>query len=104
MGPHSQCYVSRGCAQVVGMDVRAVIIVGGADGEKERIAGVPIAFLDVLGRPVVERMIEHLQQQSVSTIAVVGDVNGRLTSTRCQGATLVQAADSMLWRAAETAF
>jgi hypothetical protein len=58
------------------MDVKALILVGGReDGPSyERMGGVPFALLDVLGEPVLGRVLKHLERVGVSGAAVVSDV------------------------------
>jgi hypothetical protein len=53
------------------MDVKALIIVGGAEAPAERVAGVPMAALDVLGRSVLHRVIDRLRAYAVSNTAVL---------------------------------
>jgi hypothetical protein len=59
------------------MDVRAVVLIGGAKGDvpgaQERIGGVPFAYLDVLGLPIVERVQRRLQGFGVSCISFISD-------------------------------
>lgn len=69
------------------MDVRALILVGGpvetADAPAElnvvsaapaeKIGQVPIALLDVLGRPVVHHVARQLHEAGVHSVAVVSD-------------------------------
>ena len=85
------------------MEIRAVVIVGGAKGYAERIGGVPIVMLDVLGRAVLDRMIDRLQQQGISSIAVVGEVSDQINAARRPNVTYTYSSGSP-WRAAEAAF
>ena len=59
------------------MDVRAIVLIGGAGSDvpaaQERIGGVPFAYLDVLGLPVVERVQRRLQKFGVSCITFISD-------------------------------
>jgi carbonic anhydrase/acetyltransferase-like protein (isoleucine patch superfamily) len=55
------------------MDVRAIIILGGAAGENEKFAGVPLASLDVLGRSVMLRVVDRLTRFGIGNIAVISD-------------------------------
>ena len=59
------------------MDVRAIILVGGLGdstaNESESFAGSPLALHDVLGKPVVARVIERLKAQSVHAISVISE-------------------------------
>lgn len=85
------------------MEMRAVVIVGGAKGYLERIADVPMALLDVLGRPVLDHVIDRLQQQGVARIAVVGELPEKSSALRRETVTLAHASGP-LWRSAEAAF
>jgi NDP-sugar pyrophosphorylase family protein len=84
------------------MDVRAVILVGSGHGDTERFAGTPIALLDVLGRSVLDRVTDHLEQQGVSAISVVGELSERVATGRRPNVSYIYADPP--WRAAETAF
>lgn len=59
------------------MDVRAVVLIAGTNsdipGAQERIAGVPFAYLDVLGLSIVERVQRRLQNFGVSGITFISD-------------------------------
>jgi hypothetical protein len=59
------------------MDIRAVVLIGGAASDDaptaETISGVPIADLDVLGLPVLDRVLNRLQQFGISSITTVCD-------------------------------
>jgi NDP-sugar pyrophosphorylase family protein len=52
------------------MDIRALVLVGGAI-EAENIAGMPFGLLDVLGRPVLDRMVERLRSAGISDVRVI---------------------------------
>ena len=56
------------------MDVKAIILVGGEADASHRLGGVPIAFLDVLGEPVLQRVLNRLEHFGVTATAVVSDV------------------------------
>lgn len=59
------------------MDLRAIVLVAGMAGEDapgERIAGVPIAYLDALGLPVLQRVLRRLRQFGICTATVISDV------------------------------
>ncbi len=91
------------------MDVRAVILVGGAreDGT-EQLGGIPIGLLDVLGVPILQRVLDRLEKFGISGAAVVteipassvplahGSIRPGMQWTDAQGA--------QFWRAAENAF
>jgi NDP-sugar pyrophosphorylase family protein len=66
------------------MDVRALVFVGGAGdlpphaaqrqrglGTPESIAGIPLGLLDVLGRPVLDRVVEQLRSADISNVRVI---------------------------------
>jgi hypothetical protein len=55
------------------MDVKAIIILGGAEGETEKIAGVPLASLDVLGRSVLLRIVDRLARFGISSTTIICD-------------------------------
>jgi len=57
------------------MDVKAIILVGGGAEASQRLGGIPIAFLDVLGEPVLQRVLNRLEHFGVSAAAVVADVS-----------------------------
>ena len=56
------------------MDVRAILMVGGTQsGQEENIGGIPIAYLDVLGLPLVERVLRRLQHFGVCGITLISE-------------------------------
>ena len=65
------------------MDVRAILLVGASPSEPtgaETMGGVPLALLEVLGRPVVHHAIEHLRKNGIEQIAVLVDGGARAQS------------------------
>lgn len=60
------------------MDIRAILLVGGVGdqetGASERVAGMPIAYLDALGAPVVERVLRHLRRYGICAATLIRDV------------------------------
>lgn len=91
------------------MDVRAVILVGGArSGSAERLAGIPIGLLDVLGAPVLQRVIDRLDRFGISGTAVVSETSVSAVSlargTIRPGIRWRDAVNGNFWRAAEAAF
>ncbi|HZU23144.1 MAG TPA: hypothetical protein VE998_09960 [Terriglobales bacterium] len=97
------------------MDVRAILLIGGAQNqsagsgaESETVVGVPLATVDVLGKPVVHRVAEQLLAQGVSRITVVADAGANTPATARQnlpaGAEFVLAEAGQLWRDGENAF
>jgi len=91
------------------MDVRAVILVGGARSEdSEQLAGIPIGLLDVLGEPILQRVINRLDHFGVSSIAVVSHVPASAAalargSVR-PGIRWTDAVNGNFWRSAEASF
>ena len=92
------------------MDVRAILIVAPPAGNAtvENIAGVPLAFLDVLGRPVVLRVMDRLRKFGITRLSVI---NGWESAARPFSAPpvssqvpWVHASGGQVWRAAENAF
>ncbi len=59
------------------MDVKAILLVGGRphDNQSEKIGNVPIALLDVLGEPVIQRVIERITHLGVTAITVVSETD-----------------------------
>ncbi len=55
------------------MDVRAILLVGGHPKDSERIAGVPIALLDVLGEPVVQRVLDRISRLGITSTTVISE-------------------------------
>ncbi len=95
------------------MDVRAIVLIGGAKGDaaraQESIGGMALAYLDVLGLPVVERVQRRLQSFGVSCITFISDAP-------CDGGPFAHAIDfapsmphlhaeaEQLWQVAEETF
>jgi hypothetical protein len=107
MGAKPVRNVPRRCAEVVSMDVRAIVLLGGSvDKDAEHIAGVPIALLDLLGRSVLHRTIDDLRKCGVTQVAVIGDPGSALSSLRSQKllATLKATPGAAPWRAAQHTF
>lgn len=55
------------------MDVRAMIIAGGGDGAGEFVPGVPLSFLDVLGKPVLRRVLDRLRSFGIEGTTVISE-------------------------------
>jgi NDP-sugar pyrophosphorylase family protein len=91
------------------MDVKAVILIGGARNEgTEQLGGIPIGLLDVLGRPILERVLDRLEKFGISGAAVVTEIPASSVplargSIR-PGMQWSEAQGSQFWRAAESAF
>jgi carbonic anhydrase/acetyltransferase-like protein (isoleucine patch superfamily) len=90
------------------MDVKAIILVGGNTPPREQLAGVPIAFLDVLGEPVVLQLLNRLEHFGVSAAAVVTDFavsrSPVARSAFRPGLRSVEAKGHHFWRAIEYVF
>ena len=95
------------------MDVRAIVLVGApSDGKNafrvpaETIAGVPMALLDVLGKPVFHRVLDQIVRWGVTATTVVTELSSAASGLfeRSAGAKHLEAGPEQLWRAAETVF
>lgn len=91
------------------MDVRAIVVLGvsnpASDTSPETIAGVPIPFADVLGKPVIFRIVENLKANDINSVTVVTDADSKdwPTGTATHG-TWIHAANDQLWRTVEQTF
>lgn len=105
------------------MDVRAIVVIGAhpeayaassqtttedakaQSFESQQITGSPYALADVLGKPLVFRVIDRLKQQNVQKITVVTDAVCELwpTGTATNG-NWTAATSEQLWKSAEQAF
>ncbi len=90
------------------MDVRAIVVLGAsnsADSQPENIAGVPIAFADVVGKPVIFRIVDDLRSNGVNLVTVVTDaaIKEWPNGTGSHG-TWVHATNDQLWRTVEHTF
>ena len=90
------------------MDVKAIILVGGEATPAQQLGGVPIAFLDVLGEPVLQHVLNRLGHFGVSAAAVVTDVPVSEAPVARgifrPGLRWMNAAGQQFWRAAEHVF
>ena len=59
------------------MDVKAILLVGGHPNNSERIAGVPIAMLDVLGEPVLQRVLDRISRLGVTSTTVISETEDK---------------------------
>lgn len=94
------------------MDVRGIVLVGGAPRRApatslEVFAGHPLAVYDVLGQPLVHRVVERLQGQGISEVSVISEspmppLDRRSRASR--GVKFLRVPGNHLWRAAENAF
>jgi NDP-sugar pyrophosphorylase family protein len=109
VGPFAIGNLPCGGPKVDNMDVRAVILVGGARSEdSEQLAGIPIGLLDVLGEPILQRVINRLDHFGVSGVAVVSHVPPSAASlargSLRPGIRWTDAVNGNFWRSAECAF
>ncbi len=59
------------------MDIRAILLVSVLNddaGATETVGGIPIAYLDVLGLPVIERVLRRLRQFGVCKTTLISDL------------------------------
>jgi len=98
------------------MDIKAIVLItrpgkniSGSDTE-ETLGGVSMAYLDVLGLPIVERILMKLRQFRVSNTILMGNfrtADGPFTRFRSSEWLSLQRIESRgegFWRAAEGAF
>ena len=96
------------------MDIRAILLVGGVAGEDalppESIGDIPLAFMDVLGLPVIERVLRRLQRFGICATTVITDAPSTILpfTQRAEidprAPQLEVVAGEELWDAAETTF
>jgi len=93
------------------MDIRAILLIGGiaSTDAAERIAGVPIAYLDALGVPVVQRLMRRLRHFGVSKTTLISDARPEIAAfKRCAAADhhvrCLEAAGEEFWDSAEETF
>ncbi len=92
------------------MDVRAIVLLGPATTENapESLGGVPMALMDVLGRPVLNRVADRLMRFGVTAMSVIGSVSGessRLVSRAMRAPVRWNPTPaSGLWRSAQQIF
>lgn len=92
------------------MDIRALVLVGGAASEpagtNEKIAGRPIADLDVLGAPLIDRVLERLSRVDISVSVIIeSSSRGELQAAERKTDVPHQAvAADQFWDTAEEAF
>ncbi len=91
------------------MDVRAILILAPPPGDgaaAESFGAAPLALLDVLGKPVYQRVADRLKRFGIAAVAVGGDAapSGVLRGIRNDGIAWCQSPDGNVWRAAEKAF
>ncbi|MFB3916831.1 MAG: hypothetical protein ACE14M_08880 [Terriglobales bacterium] len=88
------------------MDVRAILLVGSDPAES--IAGIPIALLEVLGRPVLQRVAERLRGCGITSITAAGDGGAQAARVALRAmrspVEWVQTPGQPPWRAAQRVF
>jgi len=92
------------------MDVRALLLVGGGtkSGHEDNIGGIPIAYLDVLGLPIVERVLQRLRRFGVCAATLISErarpewfgLHARLNADM----PYVHAQEGAFWQTAENTF
>ena len=94
------------------MDIRAILLVGGLGADPfervESMGGVPIAYLDVLGLPVVERVLRRLHHFGICRTTLISEAPAEAAEWT-HGPTLdrlekIEAAGDEFWNAAEETF
>jgi len=90
------------------MDVRAIVVLGASENagiQPESIAGIPMTFADVLGKPVIFRIVDDLRSNGVNLVTVITDaaIKDWPTGTGSHG-TWVHSVTDELWRTAEHSF
>ena len=115
MGPLALGDLPRSRAQVAVMDVKAILLVAskgageGGAAAAETVCGIPIACLDVLGMPVVERVLQRLQRFGISATTVIGEIPAEAESLlkhapMWRRSTAIRVAGEELWNATSEAF
>jgi hypothetical protein len=112
MDPVAFHHLPRCCAQVVRMDVKAILLIGtrpdDLDGSCALFGRVPLPAIDFLGRPVVQRIADRLFACGVSSVDLVGSAGRLPLDSLKPGMTgdvhTLEASDANLWRACESAF
>jgi hypothetical protein len=111
MGAFAFRYFSRCCAQVAIMDIRAIVLVGGRSNADavESVGGVPIGYLDALGLPAIERVLQRLRHFGICHVAVVREPNSQAAFLEEQveldrHLRPIEAQGNAFWDAAEETF
>jgi hypothetical protein len=112
VGPLAFGNLSRGSAEVAVMDIRAILLVTASDkedGASESVAGVPIAYLDVLGLPVVERVLRRMRHFGVCPATLISDLPTATTEFTARAGVdprirRIQATGMEFWDAADEAY
>lgn len=95
------------------MDIRAILLVGGVAGEDgspaESIGGVPLAYMDVLGLPVIERVLRRLHRFGICATTLISDAPAAIAPFTQRAeidprAAQLEAPGEELWDRAEASF
>jgi NDP-sugar pyrophosphorylase family protein len=90
------------------MDVKAILLVGGHPQNSENIAGVPVAMLDVLGEPVLQRVIDRISRLGITATTVISETPDSPALAVCNRMRpdihWVNTTREEIWRAAEHQF
>src|SRR5512133_3684983 len=93
------------------MDIRAILLVGAPDNSTpvEKVSGIPIAYLDVLGVPVIQRVLQRLRHHGISKATLVTEAVSEaelfnLAATVDSDLSRVEASGDEFWDAAENTF
>ncbi|MGC2109122.1 MAG: hypothetical protein WA655_06360 [Candidatus Korobacteraceae bacterium] len=97
------------------MDVKAILLIGGREtGETvgarpETVNGIPAACLDVLGLPVLERILQRLHRFGASATTVIGEIPAEIEplakhAPLWRHSCAVRAAGEELWKSVNDAF
>jgi len=99
---------STRCQKGRTVDIRGIVLVGGAPAGLESFACTPLALHDVLGRPVVHRVMERLAAYGVTDTVVVSQAAmpplARAARDFRSATKFLHVPEGQLWRAAETVF
>src|SRR5579884_695275 len=111
MDPFAIGHFPRRCAEVVTMDVRAIVVVGanpraGSEAQRDEFfAGVPYGLVDILGKPIVFHIIDRLKKHDISAVSVVTDAPCEQwpVGTAVNG-TWISSNSQQLWKSVEQVF
>jgi NDP-sugar pyrophosphorylase family protein len=91
------------------VDVRAIIMLApptNGDASSGLFAGVPLVLMDVLGRPVLDRVVERLKTAGIADVSVICRSEPHAFARSAAGRQLkwVYPETAQYWRSAENAF
>jgi NDP-sugar pyrophosphorylase family protein len=96
------------------MDVRAILLIGAEPstsgaGSREKLAGIPFAYMDVLGTPVVTRVVQRLQRSGISRTVLLSDASVEAENFARHTGILprisrIPSGNEELWKSAEDLF